>query len=427
MKKKNLLMTAIAIFGLATIQCAAQNPCTYSIGSIGPAGGYIFYDKGNNSNGWRYLEAAPNHIGGIPWGCFGTFTNLTADSIGSGLNNTQVIGQACGPNNATQQCLNYTFNGYSDWFLPSIDELVEMFTNLWANGIGNFNAPNGQYWSSSDFSSEGARIVSIDGMFPPNFNVGDDNKNWSDYVIPCRMVSGEQPAAPTLACYETLGSFNNTTCSWDVSGTQPAAPTLACYETLGSFNNTTCQWDVTGSPASVSQPTNQTITVNNNAQFVVGSSDPGATYQWQTDLGVGFQNLNSVGQYSGTTNDTLTVSNVSLSNNNQPFRCIVSSGSCSDTSNVAVLTVNNNVGIIETSQDKLFSVFPNPTQSVINVKADGKLIGSVYSIYDNTGRIVLTGKLNSENTTIELGNLSGGIYMLSVGKNMKQTFKVIKE
>jgi hypothetical protein len=72
-------------------------------------------------------------------------------------------------------------------------------------------------------------------------------------------------------------------------------------------------------------------------------------------------------------------------------------------------------------------VFPNPVQSVINVKAASKLIGSVYSIYDNSGRIVLTGKLNAENTIIELGNLSGGIYMFSVGENMKQTFKLIKE
>ena len=201
---------------------------------------------------------------------------------------------------------------------------------------------------------------------------------------------------------------------------------------IGIWNRALTQQEITdlynGCQLSVNtQPTNQTINVNNNAQFVVSSSDPGSTYQWQTDLGVGYQNLNSVGQYSGTTNETLTVANVTLSNNNQPFRCIISSGSCTDTSDVAVLTVNNNVGINETSQDNLFTVFPNPAQNIINVKVDNKLIGQVYSIYDNTGKVVLTGKLNSQNTTIELNNLSGGVYMLSVGENLKQTFKVIKE
>ena len=176
-----------------------------------------------------------------------------------------------------------------------------------------------------------------------------------------------------------------------------------------------------------SQPASQLINFNTNAQFSVGSSDPNASYQWQTDLGVGFQNLNSVGQYSGTTNDTLTILNVTMSNNNQPFRCIISSGSCTDTSNVAVLTVNNNTGINEVSQSNLFSVYPNPANSQINVKANAKLLGSIYTVYDNTGKLVLTGKINSENTVIELGNLSGGIYLFSVGENLKQTFKVIKE
>ncbi|MBM3419453.1 MAG: T9SS type A sorting domain-containing protein, partial [Bacteroidetes bacterium] len=184
--------------------------------------------------------------------------------------------------------------------------------------------------------------------------------------------------------------------------------------------------NVLGNSLSISPFLNQ-LQSGSLASFTASTSDPNPSYVWQTDLGVGFQNLSNAGQYSGVTTDTLTVSNVTMSNNNQNFRCIVSSGSCSDTSNVAVLTVNNNVGINETSQDKLFSVFPNPAQSVINVKADGKLIGSVYSIYDNTGRVVLSGKLIAESTTIELGNLSGGIYMFSVGENMKQSFKVIKE
>jgi hypothetical protein len=82
---------------------------------------------------------------------------------------------------------------------------------------------------------------------------------------------------------------------------------------------------------------------------------------------------------------------------------------------------------IENFQPDLFSVFPNPVQNIIHVKADNKLIGKPYVIYDNTARVVLSGKLNSENITIELSNLSGGIYLFSVGENLQQTFKIIKE
>jgi hypothetical protein len=85
------------------------------------------------------------------------------------------------------------------------------------------------------------------------------------------------------------------------------------------------------------------------------------------------------------------------------------------------------VGINETVNEKSFTVYPNPTQSIVNVKADTKLIGAVYTIYDNTGNVVLSGTINTENTSIELGNLSAGIYLFSVGENVKQTFKVIKE
>ena len=191
------------------------------------------------------------------------------------------------------------------------------------------------------------------------------------------------------------------------------------YVAVLSVNN--CQLSVNA------QPTNQTINISNNTQFIVGSSDTNATYQWQTDLGVGFQNLSNAGQYSGTTNDTLSVSNASMSNNNQHFRCIINSGSCTDTSATAVLTVLNNTGINENAQNNLFSVFPNPAQSSLYVKADNKLIGSVFTIYDNIGKVVKSGKLNTANTTIELGNLSNGMYLFSIGDHKKQPFKIIKE
>lgn len=85
------------------------------------------------------------------------------------------------------------------------------------------------------------------------------------------------------------------------------------------------------------------------------------------------------------------------------------------------------VGINELSKNNLFSVYPNPTKNQINVTADINLIGSIYKVYNNIGKLVLTGKLENENTIIELTNLPGGIYLFSVGENVKQTFKVVIE
>jgi hypothetical protein len=88
----------------------------------------------------------------------------------------------------------------------------------------------------------------------------------------------------------------------------------------------------------------------------------------------------------------------------------------------------SSVGITDNSIGDYFANFyPNPVTTEINIKSDVSLIGSVYTIYDNAGKLVLSGKINSENTLIELGNLSGGIYLLNVGDKTTRTFKVVKE
>jgi hypothetical protein len=72
-------------------------------------------------------------------------------------------------------------------------------------------------------------------------------------------------------------------------------------------------------------------------------------------------------------------------------------------------------------------VYPNPAKSEINVETDTDLAGSVYTMYDCTGKSVLTGKINSGNTVIQLVNLPSGNYLFSIGEDVKQTCKVIKE
>jgi hypothetical protein len=94
-----------------------------------------------------------------------------------------------------------------------------------------------------------------------------------------------------------------------------------------------------------------------------------------------------------------------------------------------LMTVSTCLGIAETSTANLFSVYPNPTTSEINVKTDAQLIGSEYIVYDNSGKIILKGKIKSANTLIKLSDFSAGVYYFSVSNKLygKQTIKVIKE
>jgi hypothetical protein len=91
------------------------------------------------------------------------------------------------------------------------------------------------------------------------------------------------------------------------------------------------------------------------------------------------------------------------------------------------VTVGINENIQENPNENLFTLYPNPTRGLVNVKIDPKLIGSGYRVNDNTGKVILSGKIYTENTSIDMGNLSAGIYLFSVGENVKQMLKVVKE
>jgi hypothetical protein len=137
----------------------------YNIGDYGPAGGIVFYDKGVFSNGWRYLEAAPSEAEAVgQWGAYEKMVGGTATAVGSGKQNTQRIVEFLRDqgetNRAAQLCEVLDFNGFTDWFLPSKDELDLMYKNLKATGLGEFNNPTyyrfSYYWSSSENNSVNA-------------------------------------------------------------------------------------------------------------------------------------------------------------------------------------------------------------------------------------------------------------------------------
>ncbi|MCL2211189.1 MAG: DUF1566 domain-containing protein [Treponema sp.] len=127
-----------------------RSTIVYKIGDKGPAGGFIFYDKGNYSNNWRYLEAAPLELEFVArWGDGNVSGAHTV--IGSGKRNTEfMLAEANArkwQNTASQFCSNLNYSGYRDWFIPSRDELDLMYKNLKVKGIGSFS--DDRYFSSS--------------------------------------------------------------------------------------------------------------------------------------------------------------------------------------------------------------------------------------------------------------------------------------
>ena len=162
----------------------------YTVGSTGPAGGKIFYDKGNSNDGWRYLEAAPFDVVretkvAFVWGGYGTNVGGTGTAIGTGKANTDAIRAKFGAtepyyNNtdyAAKVAREYSYGEYTDWFLPSKDELNEMYKNK--GTIGGFQ--NAYYWSSSEYSSVSA--------WKQNFSNGSQyntNRNNISRVRPVR-------------------------------------------------------------------------------------------------------------------------------------------------------------------------------------------------------------------------------------------------
>lgn len=184
MKASRKIITTILVttaFAFTLFSINAQNK-TYTIDDRGPAGGWIFYDKGRMSDGWRYLEAAPeDQSEGIQW--FNgeiKATGATGTEIGSGRLNTQKIIKAQGNGKyAAKICADYRGGGKSDWFLPSKDEANLMRKNLNKNRAAGFREEF--YWTSSERDAYVAWLQS--------FGYGDQNfTSKTSFTIPVRAI-----------------------------------------------------------------------------------------------------------------------------------------------------------------------------------------------------------------------------------------------
>jgi hypothetical protein len=161
----------------AGVTCPVNGKC--EIGNIGPGGGIVFYVAPKPQSWGQYLEFAPATWNGTstdpkaPWcevidvSLVSKVTDpelkrLIGDGIGTGRGNTKLMSAYC-KLGAANLATAYRGGGKSDWFLPSRDELVQLYVNTASIG----GLPTGGYWSSSEVRTDIAwgQYFSFDALY----------------------------------------------------------------------------------------------------------------------------------------------------------------------------------------------------------------------------------------------------------------------
>ena len=148
--------------------CANGGVC--AVGDTGPGGGVVFYVAASNftstgstcNTACKYLEAAPTS-GTASWTDAGYVwsgntsqsigVNAQATAIGAGFKNTQAM---VAQNNTANRAGTITRayrgpNNFTDWYLPSRDELSQLYVQRLV--VGAITTINSFYWSSTELSN----------------------------------------------------------------------------------------------------------------------------------------------------------------------------------------------------------------------------------------------------------------------------------
>jgi hypothetical protein len=192
---------------VSKLSCATGGVCV--VGDIGPGGGKVFYvaPASFTSTGsacgsaCKYLQAAPNGwitaaslagqtYCGVPfintedprceWGSVIFRSRTTSKAIGAGYVNTSRLASLgeYGNFNAATVARAFQGGGKTDWYLPSLDELNQMY--LQRSAIGGFSS--GFYWSSS----EDDELAAWGQVFNTGYQANSNNKSGRLYVRPVR-------------------------------------------------------------------------------------------------------------------------------------------------------------------------------------------------------------------------------------------------
>ena len=139
-------------------------------------GGIIFWIDPASNNSSGLVVSLNVQSTNASWGCLGIATGATGTAIGTGQTNTDIImASSCASGSAAEIASNLNENGFDDWFLPSADELNELYSSV--SIVSNAITSNGgdvvsnSYWSSTEVDINNAIWWNIN----QGFNIPKDN------------------------------------------------------------------------------------------------------------------------------------------------------------------------------------------------------------------------------------------------------------
>jgi surface protein len=297
-------------------------------------------------------------------------------------------------------------NGFNQpigsWNVSNVTNMSSMFSNANAfnQNIGAWNVSN---------------VTNMAGMF---YQATAFNQNIGAWNV--------SNVTNMFLMFTDATAFNENISAWNVSNVTDMS---SMFTNATAFNQNIGAWNV-------SNVTNMSTMFTNATAF---NQNIGA---WNVSNVTNMSSMFTSAGLSTANYDALLIGWATISPNEVPLKpnVVFSGGNskyCNGASarNILDFTPNNwtiTDGGLDCSSldtDKFetnsFKLYPNPVVSILNVKTDNNLINQPSTIIDGLGRMVLNGKLNEVDATINVDQLSKGIYYLKVAG--KSATKFIKE
>jgi surface protein len=285
------------------------------------------------------------------------------------------------------------------WDVSKVTNMALMFNGATFNqAIGSWNVSNvtsmqGMFYVATAFNQaigswDVSKVTTMSGMFLYAFDFNQPISSWNVSSVTSMFLM-----------FAYTATFNQPIDSWNVSN---VTNMQQMFYNATAFNQPIGSWNVSN--------------VTTMSGMFAGAKLSTANYD-----------VTLIGWSTITSTETALQPNVTFDAGTSKY--------CNGASARSILTsAPNNWTITDSGQDctdlstekfdtSSLKLYPNPVISVLNV--DNNLTNQPYAITDALGKIILKGKLNEGDNSINVEQLSKGIYYLKVANN--KTSKFIKE